>query len=462
MIARAIRLLFVEDAAAVRGGRHHGDRPAGREAGALHAGARRAPPRDPRVGPDDPRRRARGPRPAGRLPRAGRARRRDPEGRRAPAHVRDRRRRQAHLRPLLGHGHRAPARRRGADRRGRARASPRSRPPWRDDRPPRGGRSRLPLAGARRAATSPNRPAGAGPRTARASPSTGRTSRAPRPPSPTGISCRPPTASRTRSRRWASRAATAWRSCCRSGPRPSSPTSRASRWARSRCRCRSCSGPTRSNTGSPTARPRSRSSIRETLAQPVGRARSPAGAGARDRRGGRARIRRASRGRRSSNAPRAASSAWRRARAIPAVIIYTSGTTGPPKGALHAAIGPHRQPPGIRVLARRLPAGGRPLLVAGRLGVDGRPLGRAHADAAPRAGDPRLPRPLRPGEGLPPPRQVRGAKRLPLPDRAQDDEEGRRPAARAIRPEPALDDERRRAGRARRSSTGAARSWASP
>ena len=41
-----------------------------------------------------------------------------------------------------------------------------------------------------------------------------------------------------------------------------SPTSRASRWARSRCRCRSSSVPRRSSTGSPTAARASRSSIR--------------------------------------------------------------------------------------------------------------------------------------------------------------------------------------------------------
>ena len=61
----------------------------------------------------------------------------------------------------------------------------------------------------------------------------------------------------------------------------------------------------------------------------------------------------------------------------PAMMIYTSGTTGQPKGALHA----HRvllgHLPGIEIAARVLPAAGRPLLDAGRLGLGRRPARRA-------------------------------------------------------------------------------------
>ena len=81
----------------------------------------------------------------------------------------------------------------------------------------------------------------------------------------------------------------------------------------------------------------------------------------------------------------------------PAAIIYTSGTTGPPKGTLlpHCALLGNL--PGFELLPRRLSARGRPLLVAGGLGLDRRTVGRADAHALPRPGDPRLPRALRPG-----------------------------------------------------------------
>jgi hypothetical protein len=65
-------------------------------------------------------------------------------------------------------------------------------------------------------------------------------------------------------------------------------------------------------------------------------------------------------------------------------------------GGADAAAVPARQPAGIHAFARRLSAARRPLLVAGRLGVDRRPDGRAAAGAVLRPADRRLPRPVRP------------------------------------------------------------------
>ena len=131
----------------------------------------------------------------------------------------------------------------------------------------------------------------------------------------------------------------------------------------------------------------------------------------------------------------------------PALLIYTSGTTGPPKGALMPQRVPARQPAGLRALARRLSARGRPVLVAGRLGVDRRPDGRAAAGAVLRPADRRLSRPLRPRARVRADREVRGPQRVPVPDRAQDDDEGVPAAARALRRRPAHDHERGRGGR---------------
>jgi acetyl-CoA synthetase len=68
----------------------------------------------------------------------------------------------------------------------------------------------------------------------------------------------------------------------------------------------------------------------------------------------------------------------------PAVIIYTSGTTGSPKGALHA----HRvllgHLPGVEMPQELFPQARRPVLDAGRLGLDRRPVRRAAAEPAPR------------------------------------------------------------------------------
>ena len=89
-----------------------------------------------------------------------------------------------------------------------------------------------------------------------------------------------------------------------------------------------------------------------------------------------------------------------------------------------AASVPARQPAGLRPFARRLSAAGRPLLVAGRLGVDRRPDGRAAAGALLRPADRRLPRPLRSRARAGADREIPDPERVPVPDRAQDDDEG--------------------------------------
>ena len=91
-----------------------------------------------------------------------------------------------------------------------------------------------------------------------------------------------------------------------------------------------------------------------------------------------------------------------RAPTIPALIIYTSGTTGTPKGALHA----HRvllgHLPGVEMPQELLPAARRPVLDAGRLGLDRRPARRAAAGLLPRRAGAGAPHgEVRPGARLP-------------------------------------------------------------
>ena len=120
---------------------------------------------------------------------------------------------------------------------------------------------------------------------------------------------------------------------------------------------------------------------------------------------------------------------------------------GPAQGRADAALVPDRQPAGLHLLARRLPAAGRRVLVAGRLGLDRRPDGRAAAHAALRPADRRLSRPLRSGARVPPDRALSGAQHLPVPDGAQADDEGVPAAARALRRRAAQRDERGRGAR---------------
>ena len=121
----------------------------------------------------------------------------------------------------------------------------------------------------------------------------------------------------------------------------------------------------------------------------------------------------------------------------PALLVYTSGTTGPPKGALMPQRCLLGNLPGFVHSHDGFPQRGRSLLVAGRLGVDRRPHGRAAADALLRPADRRLSRTLRSRARVRADGEVRGPQHVPVPDRAQDDDEGVPAAARALRRRPA-------------------------
>ncbi len=87
-------------------------------------------------------------------------------------------------------------------------------------------------------------------------------------------------------------------------------------------------------------------------------------------------------GRRCSRADRRISRRPELAATDPALLVYTSGTTGPPKGALMPQQCLLGNLPGFVHSHDGYPRTRRPVLVAGRLGVDRRPDGRAAADAA--------------------------------------------------------------------------------
>ena len=131
------------------------------------------------------------------------------------------------------------------------------------------------------------------------------------------------------------------------------------------------------------------------------------------------------------------------------------------EGRADAAAVPHRQPVRIRPLARRLSPRRRSLLVAGRLGMDRRPDGRAPSDALFRPADRRLSRALRSGARAVADREVRHPQCVPVSDRTQADDEGVSAPERAVRSSAAHDHERGRSCRDLASSTGRATRLAS-
>ena len=132
------------------------------------------------------------------------------------------------------------------------------------------------------------------------------------------------------------------------------------------------------------------------------------------------------------------------------------------QGNVAAPLRAHRKPPGFRAFPRRLSARRRPLLDPGRLGLDGRPLGRAHAHALSRPRDPRIPRALRSRARLAPDREARRAQRFPGPHGAQDDDEGRPVAPPPPRAAAAHADERGRGPGPDGAALGPRRAAASP
>ena len=192
-------------------------------------------------------------------------------------------------------------------------------------------------------------------------------------------------------------------------PQTSSPTSPASRWARSPCRFRSSSAPRRWSTGSPIAARARPSSIRS-----------------------RSRTWSALRSRLPALAPRA--SAWT-ARAgddvldwdstlgrassqfdpvatrhyDPAAIIYTSGTTGPPKGALlpHCALIGNL--PGFEHSHDGFPQPGDRFWSPADWAWTGGLWDALMPTLYPRPGDPRLPRALRARARVPPHGEARAS-----------------------------------------------------
>src|SRR5882672_11408165 len=117
---------------------------------------------------------------------------------------------------------------------------------------------------------------------------------------------------------------------------------------------------------------------------------------------------------------------------------------GSTQRSAYAAAGAPRQSPRVRAFARSFSAGGRPVLVAGGLGLDGRPDGRAAAVALPRDSGARVPRTLRSGKVVLADAKVRRAQQLSLSDRAQGDDEGCAAAGKALPAFAALHHERRR------------------
>ena len=111
-----------------------------------------------------------------------------------------------------------------------------------------------------------------------------------------------------------------------------------------------------------------------------------------------------------------------------------------------AAILRARQSAGLCLFAQRLSTTRRSLLVAGGLGMDRRLDGCAIAGALFRPAHRRLSRPLRARTRTAVDRAVSNPQFVPLPDGAQDDDEGVSAAARRVRRQFAQHHERRRSG----------------
>ena len=298
----------------------------------------------------------------------------------------------------------------------------------------------------RRTSTSRRPAAAAGPQIARASRCTGKTSRAPRPRTRSGTCNAKPTGCPTRSRGWACSAATRSRSCCRSAAKPPSRTSRSTRWAPWPFRCRSCSGPKRSNTGSTIPRRRSRWSTRSRCRTWRPSATRLRATRARHRRGrcawrrNHCRTSRWSRRRRRNSRPSITRAG------DPALIVYTSGTTGPPKGALmpHACLLGNLS--GFVHSHDGFPQDGDVFWSPADWAWTGGLMDALLPTLLLRPADRRLSRPLRSRTRAAADREIPGPQHVPVSDRAEADDEGVSQAARALRRQPAQHDERGRSG----------------
>ncbi|CAA9211105.1 MAG: Acetyl-CoA synthetase, partial [uncultured Acetobacteraceae bacterium] len=114
-----------------------------------------------------------------------------------------------------------------------------------------------------------------------------------------------------------------------------------------------------------------------------------------------------------------------------------------PEGRAARAPRPARPPAGRGDAAGAVPPARRPVLDAGRLGLDRRPVRCSAAEPAPRRARAGAPHgEVRPGVRAAPHGRTRRPQRLPAADRAEDAARRARPGA--LRPEAALDRQRRR------------------
>ncbi len=266
---------------------------------------------------------------------------------------------------------------------------------------------------------------------------------------------------RTLSPRWACGAATRSRSSCRNGRKPRLPTSPAIRWARSRFRFPFCSVPTRwsirledSEACIAIVDPQSQPNlapVRDRL-QRLKHVIGVAGASASWIRDWESLL---------ATASRHFSPASTRA-VDPALAGLYQRHDGTAQRRADAAAMPARKPARLRLLARRVSAAGRHVLVAGRLGVDRRADGRAAADALLRPSHPRVPRSLRVRTCAGAARPLSGDQHVPVSDGAQDDDEGGARSPLALRACAAQHHERRGSRRHDRIRLGTRTRSASP